>query len=73
VDLFRIGPGLHGLWDVGDLYDARTGCSFCIYCVAGIALCADVAGNGSRLRRAGLNADAPGLGTSLTVFRFSTA
>ena len=70
VDLSRIGPGLHGLRDVGDLYEARTGCSFCIYCMAGIALYADVAANGSRLRRIGRNADTPGVGASLIAFQF---
>ena len=69
VDLFRIGPGLFGLRDVGDLYEARTGCSFCIHCMAGIAICADVADNGSRLHRIGRNADTPRMGASLTAFR----
>jgi hypothetical protein len=35
--------------------------------MAGIAIRADVAGNGSRLRRIGRNADTPGIGASLTV------
>jgi len=73
VDLFRIGPRLFGLRDMGDLYEARTGCSFCIHCMAGIAICADVAGNGSRLRRIGRNADTPGVGASLTVFSISSS
>ena len=47
------------VFDVGDLYEARTGFSFCIHCMAGIAICADVAGNGIRLRRIGRNADTP--------------
>jgi hypothetical protein len=73
VDLSRVGPGLHGLRDVGDLYETRTGRSVCIHCMAGIAIYADVAGNGSRLHRIGRNAGTPGMGASLTAFRFPAA
>ena len=62
-----------GLWDVRDLYEARTGCSFCTHCLAGIAIYADVAGNGSRLHRIGRSAGTPGMGASLTAFRFPAA
>jgi hypothetical protein len=41
--------------------------------MAGIAICADVADNGSRLRRIGRNADTPGIGASLTVFSISSS
>ena len=57
----------------GDLYEARTGCSFCIHCMAGFAICADVADNGSRLRRIGRNADTPRIGASLIVFSISSS
>jgi hypothetical protein len=52
------------------MYEARTECFFCIHCMAGIAIYADVAGNGGRLQRIGRNAGTPGVGTSLTAFRF---
>jgi hypothetical protein len=38
--------------------------------MAGIAIYADAAGNGSRLRGIGCNADTPGMGASLTAFDF---
>ena len=38
--------------------------------MAGIAIYADAAGNGCRLRGTGRNADTPGMGASLTAFDF---
>jgi hypothetical protein len=73
VDLPRIGLRLHGLRDLGDLYEARTGCSFCRHRTVGISIYTNVAGNGSRLRRIGRNANTPGLGASLTAFDFQLA
>ncbi|MCU1252718.1 MAG: hypothetical protein JWQ49_5747 [Edaphobacter sp.] len=57
-----------GMW--GGVYEARTACSFCIHCMAGIAIYTDVTGNGSRVHRIGCNAGTPGMGASLTAFRF---
>jgi hypothetical protein len=71
VDLLHLGLRLHGLRDLGDLYEVRTVCSFYLHCMAGIAICAGVAGNSSRVPRIGRNARTPGMGASLTAVQFS--
>ena len=65
MGLLCVGFRLHGLRDLGDLYEARTAC----HCMVGIAIRANVAGNGSRMPRIGCNAGAPGMGVPLTVFQ----
>ena len=59
-----------GIWG---FYEARTGCSFCIHCMAGIAIYADVASNGSRLHRIGCSTGTLGVGASMIGFRFPAA
>jgi hypothetical protein len=56
--------------DLGDLHEARTVCSFCKHCMVGIALCAGVAGDSSRVPRHGCGANTPGVDASLTGLSF---
>ena len=53
--------------DLGDLHEARTVCSFCKHCMVGIALCAGVAGDSSRVPRHGFGAITSWVDAPLTV------
>ena len=67
----RDGFRLHGLRGLGDLYDTRTVCSLRLHRMAGIALCAGVARDGSRVPRHGFGVTTPAVDASLTVLSFS--
>ena len=64
--LLLIGIRVHGLRGLGDLFETRGVCSLRIHRMAGIALCADVATNGSRVFRHGSHADSSWMVSSLT-------
>jgi hypothetical protein len=69
VGLLRIGHHLHGLRNLGDVYEVQCGYPPRRYGMAGAGIRADIAGYGRGVSRCGRSVGAPGL--ALTTLRLS--
>ena len=72
MGLLRIGHHLHGLRDLGNLYEVQCGYPPCRYGMAGAGIRTDIAGYGRGVSRYGRSAGAQGMGLALTARRLSS-
>jgi hypothetical protein len=61
MDLFRFGPRLPGIWDLGGLYGVESEDAFCPCCLVGLRIRADITSGSSYVRWNRCGAALPGL------------